>query len=655
MNIFRESEAARRPAASPISVRRFAVRRWSLYAGEGLLLLLAVVVANVLALHLRPSSVDQLDVGSWGDQHLLSGVFEQETNETGATYRWTTAQAVFRLRDYALIADPVLQLNIGGLPPNAPAPRLVQLQLDTTPLTMPVAATARRYHLVLPGGALADGNVELRLASPTTQVAPDPRDLGVRLDALAVGAIGTRWVLPTWPTMLMQWAIVLVWLGIARRLEQPRWSQIAVAVGVTLLLAVLTGYILLMAASWHARLLLASVLLLGLAWNAPSVLQRYVPALRDQREIRWLLVLTALAIGLRLVAIFYPPWGSHDQYIHRERLYDVQMGSLQLWDRPSEFGGQRTIVQPAFYLLVSPFTLLTVDPGVAIEGVYAFLEGTSALLIAVFVRQIGGSARAAWIAAIALACLPIQLTALWWGFGPQIVGQWLLLLLAVLITLRTLDRRVFWIGIGLVFCLALLMHNGVAALGGVWIAGYTALMWWYARPAGEWKRWAVLIGVTSAVAVALLYADVIALQWSGLVGGATAPQRFENSFRILLIWRGLLSSLRPLDVGLTLASLVALVLGTHRHQRWLIVAWLVSAGLFLSVDVLLGLQVRYAYFAMPLVCAGLGVLLDRFSRAGRWGAAVSWSVMALVVWSGLLLWLPGIFEGIKPTLTALTH
>jgi hypothetical protein len=653
MSASRDTVAAPGRAARGIGLSRVTLRRWALLLSASLALLLSVIGANALALHNRGRALDRLDVGYWGDQHLLAGVFEQETDGAGATYRWTSNRAVFRVRDYAAVGNGLLRIEIGGLPPGADS-RLVQLQLDRTALTLPMQAAARSYHLVLPAGALSDGDLDVTLAGATSQAAPDPRDLGVRLDDLALGWAG-GWALPTWPTLLVQWATVLVWLGIGRRLGMPRWGLLGVALGAVALLAAMAGMLLLMVMAWQTRLLATSVILLGLAWNALPLLQKHAPALRDLREIRWLLAIVAIALGVRLIATFYPPWGSHDLYIHDDRLRQVQHGALQLWDRPSEFAGQRTIVQPAFYLFASPLTLLTRESDVAIQGVYTLLEGTSALLAAILVRQIGGGARAARIAAIAIAALPIQLTALWWGFGPQIVGQWLLLLLATLITRPTAQTRAFWISAGFVFCLALLMHNGVAALGGVWLAGYAALIWWNRRSSGQWKRWALLIGASGAVAVALLYADVIVLQWQGLVGGASAPQRFENSFRILLIGRGLLSSLRPLDIGLSLASLAALLLMTRAQHRWLVAAWLASALLFLGVDVLVGLQVRYAYFAVPLVCAGLGMLLDRFSRAGRWGRAASWSIVGMIVWAGLALWLPGIFEGLKPTLTALTH
>lgn len=643
------------PVSASISNSVERLRSWTRYAGAFGLILLGLFAADLMSLRLRPHAMYQLDVGFWGDQELLDGVWDQETDPRGATYRWTSARSVFAVRDFAVVAHPMLQISIGGLPPGAPSIRPVQLQLDNGAITLPVTAAPRRYHLTLPAGALLDGNLDAVFTSATSRAASDPREVGVRLDSIALGWSIREWALPVWWTLAIQGLAVVVWAGIARQLRLPRWSKFVVTMGSIVLLAWMTSYELLMATAWQARLLAGSLIVLGLVSIAFPLLRRLSPEIHSPRELRWLCAFTAVAIGIRLFAIFYPPFGSHDLYIHQQRLRDVQFGSLQLFDTPSEFARQRTIVPSAFYLLASPFMLLTVNPGVAIQGLYALLDGTSALLLALFVRRIGGSARAARLAAIAIASLPIQLTALWWGFAPQIVGQWLLLVLALFVAYRGATGRGFWIAAGVVLVLALLMHNGVAILGGGWLLTYLLLVW--VREPQERHRvrvWAVVLAVCCFLAVLLLYVDVITLQLLGLAGGATTPRRITEVLRITLLGQALLASLRPLGPALTVASLIVLVLRAHGTQRLLVVGWLASAGFFLLVDLVLNLQVRYAYFAMPMICAGLGLLLDRL-MARRWGKLIGWSLLGIVVWSGLGLWFEGIFAFVKPTLMALTH
>lgn len=632
------------------------LRRWAWWPVWSGLILLSIAGANLLSLRWHPGATYKVDVGFWGDQELLEGFFEQEADALGATYRWTGAQSAFRVRGFASVTHPILQLGVGGLPRGAPAPRPVQLRIDGTALTLPVAAAPRRYYLSLPSGALLDGNLDVDFASDTSRVAPDQRDVGIRLDDVVLGWTGATWVLPAWPTLLTQWALVLICLGIAWRLELPGSIRLGIAALLIPLLGWMTAYDLLMAAAWEARLLAASMLLLALAWNAFGLLNHLLPGLGSRRDLRWLSAITVVAISMRLFAIFYPPFGSHDLYIHRDRLLDLQLGSIQLFDTPSEFNGSRTIVPPAFYMLASPLTLLTAKPDAAIQGLYAFLDGASALVMAILVRQLGGSVRAAAVAAILIASLPIQLTALWWGFGPQVVAQWLGLALAVFVSRPGPAPSDFWIVAGVLLGLVLLMHPGSAILAAVWLAGYVLLVWWRDRQARrQWLGWALVLVGSSLLATLLLYIDVLWLQLNGLARGVATPQRFDTVSRITLIGKGMLASLRPIGVPLSILSLSVLVRRTCGNQRRLVIAWLGSAGLFFVVDLLFGLQVRYAYFAIPLLCAGLGLLLDQLMARRRWGRVVSWGLLGFVSFAGLSLWVNGVFLGVKPTLMALLH
>jgi hypothetical protein len=90
-------------------------------------------------------------------------------------------------------------------------------------------------------------------------------------------------------------------------------------------------------------------------------------------------------------------------------------------------------------------------------------------------------------------------------------------------------------------------------------------------------------------------------------------------------------------------------------HRWLVLAWLASAALFFAVDLRTGLQVRYAYFVAPLVCAGGGLLLDRLAARRWWGRVVAYALVALVVVAGLTLWYTGVELALKPSLRPLTH
>ncbi|NJO08047.1 MAG: hypothetical protein HC876_22415 [Chloroflexaceae bacterium] len=213
---------------------------------------------------------------------------------------------------------------------------------------------------------------------------------------------------------------------------------------------------------------MASLAVLVLLVGLYPRLTRLLPAADETQaraELRILLLLTVAMIGVRLVAGLFPTFDSHDWYIHEDRQYLFQQGNLLLFDKPAEFSKSLAIVPPAFYILVAPFSTLTVDTVPTTQGLYGFLDGVSVLLLALLVRQMGGSPRAARLALLLLGLFPIQYTALWWGFGPQVIGQALILLVAVFVAAPNLRGRWPWLVAGVVFCMIILTHNGVALLG----------------------------------------------------------------------------------------------------------------------------------------------------------------------------------------------
>jgi toxin CptA len=111
----------------------------------------------------------------------------------------------------------------------------------------------------------------------------------------------------------------------------------------------------------------------------------------------------------------------------------------------------------------------------------------------------------------------------------------------------------------------------------------------------------------------------------------------------------------PLPLALAPLGLVQLLRqgAPNRLGRPLIVAWLLVCLLFMGVYFGLGLLVRYIYFAAPLICMGLGALLDRLWRRG--GKLVALALVLFVVASGVALWVAGVLLGVKPSLVPLTQ
>lgn len=652
-----------------------------------LLLLLALLVANILSLQLA-GNTHSIEIGFRADRHFVQGFFDQEEDAATLRYRWTRAESALLIDHFVAAPAPRLILNIGGIPAPAETPRLVYVTVDGTPwTTLAILPGARTYTLLLPPATLQDGDLRVEMSSITSRVPPDRRDLGIRLDRATLSWPAGALALPTWQTLLAQWAVVLCVSAIAWRLGFSWHSTLPIVGGLVFLLAAQTGYNPFVAAEWQYRLLLAAVVVLIVIWGSYPLLARLLPSYdsdpqQAQADLRGLLLLTLLALGVRLFFALYPTFDSHDWYIHEERLWDFQFGSILLFDKPAEFSNRIAIVPPAFYLLVAPLTLFTTDTVPTTHGLFSLLDGLSVLLLGIFVRQLGGSNRAAWLALLIMALLPIQFTALWWGFGPQVIGQALFLLLVVFVGHRGGLPLLFWVVAGVLFSVIMLVHNGVALLAGFWLAGYVALTWLFERQQRErWLGWTVIAFGSALVALVMLYSDVVALQLRGVSSNERLAFTEEDIFRVKYTLGSLCSSFRPLivfpcdqylagtnpatvlpQIGITLLSsvLVLAALGWLLYQarglyRWLILAWLGSATLFFAVDLAFGLQVRYAYFSVPLVCAGLGLLLDRLWIRHRLGWLLALCIVGLVGLAGLTLWYEGVVPALKPSLRALTH
>ncbi|MCG8353651.1 MAG: hypothetical protein MI924_38295 [Chloroflexales bacterium] len=631
------------------------VWRWLMSLLGLYLLFVGLVSVNLLALQAQQNRYD-LDLGTRADLAFVENLLGWETDSLGETYRWTSSQSAVHFRSVAALSDVQLVLSLGGLPAGVQAPRLVELQLNDRPwATLPAQAEPRRYVFLLPAGALQNGDLRVTVSSEVSRVPPDRRDVGIRLDAVSLewSADGLIW--PNWRSLFVQVLTVLATLLIVWRFGVLWRGRIVISIVLVLLIGWMVWHDAFLAAMWVERLFAASLLGWGIAWGLLTLLRRLLPD-GGSSELRWLGIVMLIAVGTRLGGVFYPLFVSHDLYIHTDRLFDVLMGQLLLFDRPAEFNERIAIVPTAFYVLVAPLTLLTSNMGVAIQGFYAALDGLAALLVAILVRRMGGSRRAGLLAACIIAVLPIQFTALWWGFGPQIIGQWLSLAVFILAMVQPDGQKFYWISAAVVLCLMLLMHNGSAILGGFGLLGYLALIWMYERQdVVRWRGWGAILIASSLVAVLLLYLDVVLLQLREFARAVPEEGASNDALRMTLIGGGLQSSFRPIGLLLTVMSLGFLLRQTQSHPRRLVSAWLVSACLFLGVDVFLGLQVRYAYFTIPLVCAGLALLLDQLMTRRVYGTIAGWCVIAFISFVGLSIWYAGSIEGVKPTLTALTH
>lgn len=638
---------------------------WGSSAAAMLLVLVGLFAANMLGMRIYGGS-HHVTMGDGIDKLLLDNFHHTEEDDRDIPYRWTQAESHISLYGFTTVSPLIFTFKAGGLPEAMPAPRGVELGVDGKPLiTLPVVATPRLYALVLPHAALRDGNLELTLTTETARVPPDERNLGVRLDWFSFTWFPGSLAFPPWHVLLVQWGIVGIVLVLAQQLALARWVVVVLAA----LLVVASGWMSsampLFAASWQLRLLAAgATALLVFQALSPRAAWLLPASPTPHRDLRWLWIITLAAFAIRMGGILYPPFDSHDWYIHLRRINDFVNGSFLIFDHPAEFSKKLTIVPPAPYLFYEPAMLFTRDPIVAMQWVYTLFDSFTTLLVGVLVRRMGGSARASWLAALIVALFPLHFTALWWGFGPQAIGQFFTVLFALFLVAplpapphnSQHHHPVFWVAGWCVFTVLLFSHIGAGILGGFLLAWYILLVALFQhRENPRWWKWGILMISSGIVVTLLTYSIVLEMQVSGLANNSRLGWDDDDLFRVPWTLQSLYSSFRPLGVVLPAFSLVFLVAKARPAARWLVGAWLSSAGMFFVVDLLFGLQVRYAYFLMPMIAAGLGMLLDRLARRHRVGWLVVAALIGLVGVVGLKLWATGVFGGIKPSLRGLTH
>ena len=638
------------------------------------LLVVGIVAANLLALHLSPA-VATLDVGARADRAAVPGFHGPERDQIGTSYRWSSADATLLLRGPATNGPALAAFTLGWLPPGASVPRILALSSNGQPwLSLAIPDQPRRYSFLLPPTALSDGEVQLGFHSATTISATDERALGVRVDAASLRWPADGWALPPLGVLTAQVGLALLWLALAH------WLGLGTLVNASVTLSMLVALVVYMlvepglAAPWFGRLLGAGMASAVVLWGAGRV----VPLAEPTASLRFhqaLLLLTLAALTFRLMGVLYPLFFSHDLLVNSGRLRNVQLGVLALFDRPSEFSRRVIVVSPTVFILALPGSLVG-DRGLALQGLYALLDGTTPLLVALLARRLGLSERAALVAAALIAFLPMHLTALYWGFVKQIVGQWLTLLFLVILAGPMPRRNLGWIAAGTLCVVNFLIHPGGLLLAGMAVGLYLLAGLWprirevatgrvplraaLAGPAvAYWRAWSVTLLGASAVALALQYAEAARLMFSGLLDSSTTTpdstnQLTDQGARLSQIWVGLNTSFAPLPLVLVGVGLGALLWRTQGRARLLVGASLSSASLFLLADLVTGQQVRYGYFSAPLVCAGVAALLEPVLPR-RLGLGVAWALVALVVVAGFTLWTGAIFAGVKPSVNPLTH
>ncbi len=635
-----------------------------IYAAMALLLFLA----DIVLLQLNPG-VYWVQVGTFRDEYYLEDVHPQEVAEDGTSYRWTRANSRLWLNQVGVGEHTIITLKLGG----RPIPANVQMMLHDSPWFAFTAATQpRTLQVLLPD---AGQQTWIDIQSETYEAPGDPRQLGIKFERFAISNLHGGIPFPPAVQYLAQLAVLLLTqLTVFRLGWRPR-PQLVLLVGVALGLAALLSSELLLSMDFLPRLAGAGLVLAIFTMVVLPRIEYWAchpeHGFTKAQELRVLWALMLAAITIRLVGVLYPSFGGQDLGRNLSRFTTTIIGQLYIIAPSGEFAKGLTIYPTGPYLGLMPGMLAISDMPALMQGGLAFMDGLTALVIGLIALKLGGGKHAARLALALYAANIAAFGAMGYSFSAQIFGQWFTAPLALLLLASSAPpNRRTWLLAMILLSFAIFSHIGVALLALGWMGLlliFTTIAYWRI----PWWGWG-LFTLTCIVSLAFLYVEIIgptiAHAMTTVVPQSVGSGTFLKGYRILLI-NGL--RLAYSDIGLMLAPLglcllapsmpsvpsVPSVKDTHTwlQQRVVPITWLGVTLFFLIVDLVLDVQVRYFYFALPLMLPLIALPLGRIASRGRNGQLVAWSLALVVMLPQLTLWIAATWGEGKIPMTPLTH
>lgn len=408
-----------------------ALRHTWLYSLLGTTLLALVLIVQLPLTYTVDVGVEE---GYGGDLPLIWWFNTAEYDEHG-TYRWTKDGAIIRLP--GLGHRPIVaRLNFIPIHPDIAAigPKTQELWIHDQHLaTLPVVQTGRTYALLIPPHMMHGGMLELLIRTATFTPPNDPRTLGAPLNTVSIASVTA----PTFSAPALQpvalWLFALLILRVLVRRafatadgqsDEPRITTwiIALASVLVVLAAMLDpprwGY-------GALPVFIATIAGYGLVFVLHPVLPLLVNKLGvpfDRRAAGWLLMIVAVAVGMRLGGRLFPlsMWG--DIGFHTNRFIDTfGLGKIYLVSRNR---GVNFPYPPGPYLTLAPLILPGLDIRFVLQWVAALLDGLSALLIyALVLRALGAAHRTGLIAAALYVFTAAGIMLTWWSFDTHIYAQ----------------------------------------------------------------------------------------------------------------------------------------------------------------------------------------------------------------------------------------
>lgn len=659
----------------------------------GLALLLAGLALGLTLAYRAAAPTFTLDIGSKDADPFISGFHQAERAPVGdLAYRWTRAVSTVTVPGYGR-RDAVLTLDLAGAGRQGAPPPVVSVLIGGQEVArLRTTTSVQAYTVPVSAALIHGGDVVVELRTETFQPPRDARRLGVLVNAVALApAPGSTPALPPWRLVLLAALTVTITglvgaAALARPL--PALAPAVVVAAAIVFLCVTDRYTLTLWLREGAPQAAVSGLcaLLGLAatrwWlrrqrgaggqgsgggdqasdgtgspHAPVVAAHRIPgdvAVRPTpdpwplttRAAGWLwLLLWSIALAY-LLGIAHPQFKSSDLTMNVHRLEDVARGQWLLTMALPGASALPAPYPPAYYALLLPLLPLAGGDEALKQHLITFsATGLLAMLAAIaFVvgARVGGVTAGLW-AALLHGFAPVGFLLVSQGNFANIFGQWAAgLVFLLLATLPDWRRPAAGLAIVAALLLAFLGHFGVFLTLLLAIPVIALTVW--PPPIDRPDQTGTLLRLFAlALFLAFLiyyrhYLDLIADDAQRIMAtrGASGKTLGWNA-GVVAEWGRTRQALGWLGLPLAAAGAIGLW-RTGRRAGRLTVGWLAASAAFAAAGIVVGLSVRYHFFALLGLAVAGGWLLARISERGRPGALLAGLLALAWVGSGLTFW-----------------
>jgi hypothetical protein len=620
------------------------------------LLTLLLAALALVALYQFPRT-RSVDVGVGNDGFYLEGAYPQEQG-AGTQFRWLDGDAEIVVPAAPGNTTWTATLRFGGeRPPGIPEPAVDILADGRLVAHFATIEAFRDYTFTFRRDPLPPANLTLTVKAPTFDApGPDARKLGIALDSFSLvpHRVGeARPILPPPAYVAAVLLLLIVLVALLADVGAPRTATRGAAAVAAL--AIVAGHLAVpdITARYAMELLLVGVAIFVAVLILRPLLRRLCAAggvALSLREERLLLGIFAFGAALHLAGVFYPGFQAHDIGFQMNRLDDVTHGRLLLSTLATEWGYRLAPYPPALYILVAPVALLTHSLMLPLQLFPPLIDATSALLLFYLLRRCGLREPAPLLAAFFYALVPPTSQLLWWGFFPNLFGQWatLALLTVAVAHYAELPRPKVFAALVACLILALLSHPGTFVLTLAIIPILALGLYLQSRlagPGGDWRPALALLGATALAGVIVYgvyywhYTDLIVYEvrvWlTGAPGGPTDPAPLNVPS---YLWLRLSAFPFALYFVGTWVAAAYLLRAGRRRLAWLVLAIMGTATLFAVVHLASGVWVRYFAFTAPALAIGAAVCVAWLWERGRLWRGAAYVALTYATVAGAFFW-----------------